>query len=86
MGFPSWLRENSERYLLVAAQDRMAGKYGGRAPVPEPGFKPWFFRRLFVPIYRRLPWPVRSKVIRAMPGSHRRTWARRDRSTHQPAI
>jgi hypothetical protein len=86
MGFGGWLRENSEHHLLRDAQSRMAGKYHSPTPGREPGFKPWFFRRVFVPIYRRLPWGLRSKVINAMPGSHRQTWDRRERSTHQPAI
>jgi hypothetical protein len=86
VGFPTWLRENSEHYLLVEAQRRMAAKYSSGAPARQPGFKPWFFRSLFVPIYRRLPWRLRSKVINRMPGSHRQTWTPRDRHTHQPAI
>ena len=31
-----------------------------------------FWKYLFVPIYRRLPWRVKHFVILAMPGSHRR--------------
>ena len=31
--------------------------------------------KIFAPVYGALPWPVRSTVMRAMPGSHRKTWA-----------
>jgi hypothetical protein len=84
--FSSWLRSNSEHYLLIAAQQGMAAKYGRPAPGRERGAKALFFRTLFVPIYRRLPWRFRSAVIRTIPGSHRRTWTPRDRHTRQPAI
>jgi hypothetical protein len=33
-----------------------------------------FWKYLFVPIYRRLPWKVKHFIILAMPGSHRRHW------------
>lgn len=86
MGFTSWLRTNSEHYLLLAAQDRMAAKYGSRSPGREHGVKAGFFRTLFVPIYRRLPWRFRSAVIRSIPGSQRQTWTPRERRTQSPAI
>jgi hypothetical protein len=41
---------------------------------------------VFVPVYRRLPWKVRSAAIRAMPGSHRKGWDSRDRHTRSPAV
>jgi hypothetical protein len=34
-----------------------------------------FWKHLFVPIYRRLPWKVKHFIILAMPGSHRRRWS-----------
>ena len=79
MRFFEWVRSNSEHYLLEAAQREMAEKYLGAAP-PEPAKEtPFeiFFRHLYVPIYRRLPWGLRRSIIRAMPGSHRRRWAGR---------
>lgn len=70
-----WLRGNSERYLLEAAQEKMAERYLDRAgPVGGFGLEAIFWRRLFVPVYRRIPWPIRQKVIQAMPGSHKQTW------------
>ena len=73
-----WLRRNSERYLLEAAQERLARRYLGReGPVHEGGPRDFFWRRLFVPVYRLLPWGLRRSVIVALPGSHRRRWAER---------
>jgi hypothetical protein len=86
MGFTSWLRESSEHHLLLAAQTRMADKYGTRPPPKERGAQATFFRVLFVPIYRRLPWRLRSTVIESIPGSHRQTWTPRERHTRSPAI
>jgi hypothetical protein len=76
-----WLRRNSEHYLVEAAQADMARRYLGSVPDPPdppgpPGrrFAAVFWRRVYVPVYRRVPWPVRRLIIVAMPGSHRRPW------------
>lgn len=68
--FLPWLRSNSERYLLADAQERLARQYLGR-PGPV-GLRNVFWRRVFVPVYRALPWTVRRAVLQAMPGSHRK--------------
>ena len=76
MGFSHWLRQNSEHYLLVDAQRRMAEKYG-RSPPPRPkGWRDRFWLTVFAPTYRRLPWKVRRFTIQMLPGSHRQTWTR----------
>lgn len=74
--FSEWLRRNSERYLLEAAQERLARRYLGReGPVGRGGSGDVFWRWVFVPVYRRLPWRLRQAVIVALPGSHRRRWS-----------
>jgi hypothetical protein len=70
-----WLRDNAEHYLLVAAQDRVGRQYGAGRPRRPRGLKELFWLRLFAPVYRTLPWTLRSRVLRAMPGSHRQQWA-----------
>ena len=75
MSFSGWLRRNSEHYLLVAAHQKMARRTGSPAPRPPKGLKDLFWLKVFAPIYAVLPWSFRSRVMRAMPGSHRRTWA-----------
>jgi hypothetical protein len=72
-----WLRTNSQKYLLEAAQADLAHRYLGRPPPVGPRTpQVLFWKYLFVPIYRRLPWDVKHYVIRAMPGSHRRRWGK----------
>lgn len=70
-----WVRFNSQKYLLEAAQARLAHQYLGRSgPVHQPGLEVTFWKRIFVPVYSLLPWKLRRAVILAMPGSHRRGW------------
>ncbi|SHL04036.1 hypothetical protein SAMN05443637_116186 [Pseudonocardia thermophila] len=75
MGFSSWLRRNAEHYLLVAAHEKIAHQQGTTPPRPPRGLKEIFWLRIFAPVYGALPWSLRSRIMRAMPGSHRRTWA-----------
>jgi hypothetical protein len=70
-----WLRRNAEHYLLVAAQGRLAQRYAAPPPAPPHGLREIFWLRLFAPVYARIPWRWRSRVLYAMPGSHRRTWS-----------
>lgn len=79
---PEWVRLNSQKYLLEAAQEPLARRYlGRRGPVSRPGLQAFFWKRIFVPLYRLLPWEWRRAIILAMPGSHRRGWP----SDPQPA-
>ncbi len=75
MAFSRWLRANSEHYLLVDAQRKMAAKYGRRPPTAPASWRERFWLQLFAPAYHRLPWRMRQYTIRIMPGSHRRQWA-----------
>ena len=73
MSFARWLRAQSEQQLMAAAERRIAERYGLPVP-PEPRGPDLFWQRVYVPAYNRLPWRVRTTVMRALPGSHRRTW------------
>ena len=75
MSVSRWLRNRSEHYLLISAQDRLARRYKVAGPRRPHGVVELFWRRIFAPIYRVLPWPLRHKIMLAMPGSHRRQWA-----------
>jgi len=75
MSFSRWLRATSEHYLMVAAQEKVAAKYHVTPPRRPRGAEV-FWLRIYVPVYRALPWPVRSAVMRRLPGSHRRTWTK----------
>lgn len=73
--FFGWLRHNSEHYLLVAAHRRLARTRGGPPPRAPRGVAGNLWLRVFAPVYAAVPWSLRSRILRAMPGSHRRTWA-----------
>jgi hypothetical protein len=70
-GFFRWTRENAQHYLLRDAQARIARSLGVQPPPPAGGF---FWKRIFVPLYRLTPWPIRRRFMLAMPGSHRKEW------------
>jgi hypothetical protein len=86
MSFAGWLRSNSEHYLLQDAQRRMAERYDANPPLRPHGLKERFWRQVFVPVYRLLPWRLRQRTIQAMPGSHRRDWPKPDYRRRQPGI
>ena len=75
MSFARWLREVSEHQLMDAAQRQIGARYGSPPPAPPRGVDR-FWQGVYVPAYYKLPWRVRATVMRAMPGSHRRTWHR----------
>jgi hypothetical protein len=74
-GPSAWLRTNAEHYLLVDAHRKLADRFGSPPPRPPKGLKETFWLKVFAPLYGLLPWPVRHRVMKAMPGSHRKTWA-----------
>lgn len=81
-----WLRANSERYLLRDAQRRVSRAAG--LPQPPAGTRrpgELFWTRVFVPVYRGLPWSLRRRVMQMMPGSHRRRWTPQP-ARHDPAV
>ncbi len=56
------LRDRSEHYLLqAAARDLGAGVPGTVAPFA--GREGLLWRKLFVPLYRRLPWDVKRRAM-----------------------
>ncbi|MGH3178226.1 MAG: hypothetical protein ACRDPF_30680 [Streptosporangiaceae bacterium] len=70
-----WVRSNSQKYLLEAVQADLADQYlHRRGPVGRMTPQVIFWKYLFVPLYRRLPWEVKHKIILSMPGSHRQQW------------
>lgn len=74
MAFARWLRTNSEHYLTVAGQAKVARRHGVAGPATDHGFAAFFWLKIFVPIYGLLPWSIRHAIMRSLPGSHRRTW------------
>jgi hypothetical protein len=84
MSFTRWVRAVSEEQLLVAAQREVARRYGAPAPPPPRGIDV-FWQRMYVPLFRRLPYPLRAQIANRMPGSHRRTW-HRPQQVRGPAV
>jgi hypothetical protein len=77
---------NAEKYLLITAQQRVANANDLPAPLPILDTKGKFFTKVFAPVYRVLPWSLRSKVLQLMPGSHRQQWSPRERKPNGPAV
>jgi hypothetical protein len=75
VSFFRWLRSHAEHYLLIDAQRQIARQHGALAPRSPHGVAEFFWLKIFAPAYRVLPWPLRHKIMLAMPGSHRRSWA-----------
>ena len=60
------LRERAEHHLRLAAMDELRARYpqGTTPPYREPGAL--FWRRVFVPLYRRVPWQTKERAMRAL--------------------
>ena len=82
--FTRRVRVISERQLMIAAERTMAQR-NGIPPPPAPKGLDVFWQKVDVPLYHRIPWSVRAKVMRRMPGSHRETW-HRPRQARGPAV
>lgn len=76
MALTRWVRKVSEDQLMTAAQRTIAARYGVTPPPPPTGLD-IFWQRVYAPIFYRLPWKVRAKLMMRMPGSHRQTWTPR---------
>jgi hypothetical protein len=60
------LRQRAEHYLRLAAMDELRRRYpAGTAPrYREPGGL--FWRLVFVPLYRRVPWAHKQRAMHAL--------------------
>lgn len=80
--FGEWLRKNAEKYLMEAASDEMAAHYPNfcAKPYREKGLVPFFWRSVFVPVYSKIPWDIRKKIIlrSSYPGGERPQWKRQN--------
>ncbi len=58
------LRARSEYYLRLAAMEDLRREHpGGTSPAAPPSGG-LFWRALFVPLYRRVPWEVKERAMR----------------------
>ena len=60
------LREQAEHHLRVAAMEELRGRHpaGTKQGFREPGAL--FWRYVFVPVYRRIPWTVKERAMHAL--------------------
>ena len=60
------LREQAEHHLRVAAMEELRGRHpaGTKQAYQEPGA--FFWRGIFVPLYRRIPWTVKQRAMHAL--------------------
>ena len=63
--FKRRLREQSEHYLLLDAAKRL-GKGVPATSKPYGVKEGRFWRLLFVPLYRRVPWPVKRRAMNTL--------------------
>jgi hypothetical protein len=73
MSLTRWVRSTSEHYLMIDAEDKVGSRLGMRRPLPPKGVE-IFWRRVYVPVFHRLPPKLRDAVIARMPGSHQKEW------------
>lgn len=71
--FFQWVRQTSEHHLMLDAQDRIGRRLSAQRPA-QPRGSEIFWRRVYVPVFHRLPQSVRDAMIARMPGSHRERW------------
>lgn len=64
----------------------MAATQGLEPPRGPKTLKDHFWRQIFAPTYRLLPWSIRKRIIQAMPGSHRQDWPQPNYESRKPAI
>jgi hypothetical protein len=69
MGLTRQVRVVSERQLMTDAERTIAARYGTVPPRPPKGVD-IFWQKVYVPLYHRIPWSLRTRVMRLMPGSH----------------
>lgn len=56
-------RAITEQHLTVAAMEAMRAKYPDAGTRPPAFARNLFWRHVFVPLYRRIPWGVKRQVM-----------------------
>ena len=60
------LRARSEHVLRIAAMDDVARRYPSRTVKSALADEGPFWRFVFVPLYRRVPWEVKARAMRKL--------------------
>jgi len=72
-GIKRRFRATTERYLTIAAFEAMRGRYPDAGSRPPAYRQNAFWSRVFVPVYARIPWSMKQKVMKAS-GMTARGW------------
>lgn len=65
---PRRMRAAGERALMERSMRELGGRLGFRPPHPGAG---WFWRSVFAPAYRAIPWPVKRRMVAVTSGVRR---------------
>jgi hypothetical protein len=60
------LRGQAEHHLLEAAQETHRREHPEGTVAPNHPPAGWFWRVIFVPVYRRLPWGIKRRAMHAL--------------------
>lgn len=60
------LREQAEHHLRVAAMEDLRRAHPQATTAPHKARGGYFWRLVFVPLYRRVPWEVKQKAMRSL--------------------
>jgi hypothetical protein len=60
------LRERAEHHLRVAAMEDLRRRHPQATTAPYKPRGGYFWRLVFVPLYRRVPWEAKQKAMRAL--------------------
>jgi hypothetical protein len=60
------LREQAEHHLRIAAMDDLRRAHPDTTTQPYRARGDWFWRLVFVPLYRRVPWETKQRAMRAL--------------------
>ena len=60
------LREQAVHHLRVAAMEDLRRRHPQATTAPHRARGAWFWRFVFVPLYRRMPWEAKVKAMHAL--------------------
>ena len=60
------LRAHAEHHLRLAAMEELRARYPGGTTAPYHERGGLFWRRVFVPLYRRVPWQTKQRAMHAL--------------------
>ena len=60
------LREQAEHHLRIAAMEDLRRRHPQATTAPHKPRGGYFWRLVFVPLYRRVPWEAKQKAMRAL--------------------